>query len=324
MLKEICITPQVFECHNIDLSNWKEILNVLESIGDSGYILGLNNKEWSRTVQYNINKLEPKIKDRLRSILTLLKDRGRIAGHPKKDGCELEDSNEDDWFKIAIQLDSIRKFYEIIATKSFDGKAISIKQLDDINIYGKFGIAGSRQYLQTSINIHNILIYFLSYAKKVTVIDPYFNLANRNYIETLKILAETFGERRGCRNKGIIRIHCKWDECNKKVYQKNPSEGKKSDAERWQQELIEVSEKYGHDVELCAWEVINKKLHDRYIITNQSGLVSAAGTARDNKQQSEWSIKDYRELNNILSQYTENANIFKLKCIISVSSIEYR
>ena len=118
------------------------------------------------------------------------------------------------------------------------------------------------------------------------------------------------------REKGKICIHCKWDG-------KKPIDYLKNDIEKWQKELRKISSIYKHDMELHAWEANDIKLHDRYLITNQCGLVSAAGTDMDNFQQSEWSIKDYRQLHDILSQYTENANVFQLKCTVTTSSIVY-
>jgi len=61
------------------------------------------------------------------------------------------------------------------------------------------------------------------------------------------------------------------------------------------------------------------KMHDRYLFTNQCGLVCAAGTNIDDRQQSEWSIKDYRELETMLCQYKPNSTPFDLLEQISTS-----
>ena len=62
------------------------------------------------------------------------------------------------------------------------------------------------------------------------------------------------------------------------------------------------------------------KLHERYIITDQVGIVSGAGTDKDDYQQSEWSIKDYGTLDEILRQYKENSSPFELKTVTANSS----
>ena len=85
-----------------------------------------------------------------------------------------------------------------------------------------------------------------------------------------------------------------------------------------------MEQKFGHSINIFVWErkYDSIKLHDRYIITDQAGIVSAAGTDRDDYQQSEWSIKDYDTLDEILRQYKENSSPFQLKATITANSIE--
>ena len=159
---------------------------------------------------------------------------------------------------------------------------------------------------------------FLAYAKKLTVIDPYFQLDQIKYRKTLKIIAECFRERRGERESGRIIIHCKWNIKGK------VEELVKDDLVNWQNTLVKISGAYKHSIEIYLWEGIEDsvKLHDRYLITNQSGLMSAAGTDVDNRQQSEWGIKKYEELNSLLSQYNKNSSPFKLKGAVTESIID--
>ena len=317
MLKEICITPNVFECGHITSANWKDIKSLLQVIAYSGFILGLNNKDWKKSVFENIGQLEPMIKDRLSTILSMLRDRDRIVGHPKNN--RFSGAKEEDWMDVALELNDIRNFYKIIATQAYGGKAFTLKQLEETDIPHEFGLTGSTQILKTAKNLHKLLLPFLAYSKKITIIDPYFQLDQIKYKDTLKIVAECFRERRGKREHGRILIHCKWN-IKSKI-----EDLVKDDLVKWQKTIAEMSRKYNHSIEVCAWERIDDsiKLHDRYFITNQSGLVSAAGTDVDNSQQSEWSIKKYEELNTVLSQYNKNSSPFQLKCTVTASSIEY-
>lgn len=313
MLKEICITPHVFDHGHINTGSWKDLNNFLQILSISGYILGLNNKEWARAVYDKIIQLEPKVKDKLSNTLSTLQDRDRIAGHPKNDTLP-SGVQEDDWFKVALELNDIRKFYRIIATQAYAGKAVSIAQLEDINIPEEFGFTGSTQILKTADNLHELLLPFLSYSKKVTIIDPYFYLHKPEYLKTLNIVAKCFRERRGKKESGRIIIHCKWDETNSEP-----------NVKEWKNIVNETSKRHNHRIELFAWERRDGsvRLHDRYIITNQSGLVSAAGTSTDAWQQSEWSIKKYEEINDVLSQYNKNTSPFILRCTVTASSVEY-
>ncbi len=311
MLKEICVTPHVFDCEHIDGSSWKDIKNLLENISKSGFIVGLNNKDWKKVVLTKINQLDPKIKGNLSVLLAILADRDRIVGHPKEEG-EVG-ANEDDWFHVAEKLNAVRDFYRIITAKSYGGRSTTVEQLDGIDISEEFGLTGSVQRLKTAENLHKMLLPFLSYSKKVTIIDPYFHLDLKRYVDTINIVAKCFRERRGRNESGCIIIHCKWNE-DKSEYVK-----------KWQKEMIRITKDYSHTVKVFAWAGIDYelKLHDRYFITNQSGLVSAAGTDVDNRQNSEWSIKYYEELSDVLSQYKENSSPFILKCAATASSVEY-
>jgi len=255
MLKEICMTPHVFDHDHINSSNWKDLNSLLQVLSISGYILGLNNKDWARAVYDKIRELEPKIKDKLSATLSILQNRDRIVGHPKD--VAFSGSQEEDWFKVAQALDNIRKFYRIIATQSYTGKALSTIQLEDINIPEEFGFTGSTQILKTADNLSELLLPFLSYSKKVTIIDPYFYLNRKQCIKTLDIVARCFRERRGEKESGRIIIHCKWDEGISDY-----------NVEKWKKNIHRASKIHNHKIELLAWERRDGavKLHDRYII----------------------------------------------------------
>jgi predicted phosphatase len=307
MLKEICITPQVFDNQHIDDSNYKDIKNLLETIENSGYILGLNNQDWIKTTLQNINGIQSsKIKDRFSSIFKLLKDRNRIVGHPKG---EIKPIDEEDWLKIAQELHQLRKFHTILATKSYESEILSTEALDDINLSERFGITGSQHYIKTDEELKKIFLPILAYAKKVTIIDPYFDISKKRYKASLELVAQCFKERRGCREKGSITINC-----SSKI------EVKKED---WKKIISDIFRKYGHITTINIWKrkEDNIKLHERYIITNQAGIVSGAGTDKDNFQQSEWSIKDFNSIEEILLQYRENSSPYSLEDTITYGSL---
>ena len=309
MLKEICITPQVFDNHHINNSNWKDIKTLLETIKNSGYILGLNNDDWYKEVMQKVDKIESqKVKEKFKSILSLLKDRGRIYGHPKK---SVIPQSEIDWLSIAEQLNELREFYSIIATEHYNDKTIDYEDLEDLDISEYFGFIGSRHFIKSEEQLENIFLPLLSYAKKLTVIDPYFYIHEARYETTLNIFAKFFKERRGLRDKGTITINCKWDD--KLEY----------DLKKWPKIISEVYKKYGHIIIFNLWSRKENgiKMHERYIIADKIGIVAGAGTDKDNYQQSEWSIKDYNDLDEIRSQYLENADIFKLEYVVTSSNI---
>jgi len=309
MLKEICITPEVFNTNHINNVNWKDIKSLLENIKISGYIVGLNNNEWKKEIRENIAKLEPKIQDRFNVLITCLNNRNRIVGHPKG---TITPSNEDDWLEIAKELNDIQSFYYIITEKPFSSNSKNIEDLEDLDLPEIFGLTGSKHFIKNEQELAKIFQPLLSYAKKVTIIDPYFDISVKRYKETLQYICKSFKNRRGLKEKGSITINCSTKIVNT------------SNFKNWQREINEIFKQFGHLITINVWEKKEEslKLHDRYIITDQSGIVSAAGTDKDEYQQSEWSIKDYSSLNSILEQYKENSSPFDLKYIVTMQEVK--
>lgn len=304
MLKDIFICPQVFTEPTLNSSNWKDIKYLLENIMNSGYIVALKRKKWIRDTNWNISKLEPKVKYQLLELIKVLKSRERIVEHP------ISESNideESDWLKYALQLHEKRHLFSILSSNALES-TLTLEQLEETNINEKYGVTGSKRFTLSSENIEKLLIPFLSYAKKLTVVDPYFYIDTAGSESSLRIIAKLLGERRGSHQSGSIVINCSSEKRNINSYKKT-----------WRNILLDIKNETGHVIEINIWarKEDSIRMHDRYLITNQSGLVSAAGTSVYELQQSEWSIKDYREHDDILSQYKPNSSPFNLICKIS-------
>jgi hypothetical protein len=306
MLKDVFISPQVFKELRLKPSSWKDIKYLLYSLLNSGYLMGVKKKKWKKDVKWNISLLEPKVKDQLMEIISNLDARDLIVEHPIEDGKIVEDYEESGWLEIIQGINKERCLSSIIATRP-DKNIISFEELEDININEKFGVTGSRNFILSSENMKKNLLPFLSYAKKLTIIDPYFYVNLQRYEKALNLMAKYFGERRGEHSIGSIDIHCKWD--SKKIINRTV----------WSEIINKIHLETGHKISVTSWESQwdKVKMHDRYLISNQSGLVSAAGTNIDDFQQSEWSIKDYRELGRVLANYKENSSPFNLMHSVS-------
>ncbi len=298
MLKDIFISPQVFTEPTINPDNWRDIRDLLENIMNSGYLIGLREKSWIRDSNWNISKLEPKVKDRFLRIISTLKDRERIVGHPLEDVI-LE--NEIDWLSHVNELHRKRNLHSIFSTHA-DQMIHGPDYLGDIIISEEYGITGSQRFVLSSACIEAILTPFLSYARKITIIDPYFYIDLDRCENSLRMIASLLGERRGMHQVGSITIHCRSDESRKNNLHKT-----------WANCIKDIKFTSGHKIEINCWRQKESsiKMHDRYLITNQAGLVSAAGTNVDDFQQSEWSIKKYGELQSVLIQYKENSSPFE-------------
>jgi len=330
MLKEFCITPQVFEAKNL-VSYYPYLKILLEIIESSGYIIDLNNGEWSRATRTILNNSQQNEnqKNKLNSIYDFLKDRHRIVSHPKS---SISPNTEEDWLSIIDELNKLRKLNVVLSTKKYRNTTLTLEQLEDINISERFGITGSEHYVKSAKELKNIFLPILSYAKKVTIIDPYFNISVPRFKDTLYLIAQTFKEKRGRRTSGgtiIINLSIKvfinrHDNQTSKVELDEIISRRINDAyyKKWKKIIEDIYEKYQHSVKIYVWDRKKEdtlKMHDRYIITDQAGISSAAGTDKDEYQLSEWSIKTYSSSVDMLSKYkaqrddTKDDSIFRLK-----------
>lgn len=305
MLKEVSFTPQVFSQDVIGDYLWRDASRLLELLSVSGVLVGVQSNDWIKAIYSQIDTLEGKPKAKLLDALSLLKERNRLVSHPKVDGCCPE--TEEEWLAALRQVDSIRHLDSIYASSATTDYTKHIDELEDINLYQEYGVTGSIQLPTTSTMLKGVLLPFLSYAKKLTIIDPYFYLDQERYQDTLMLVAQSFRERRGKYQKGKIIINCKWDPYKEDFRYDD-----------WRCFLAKLHLKQHHDCIVNIWQPQkgSVKMHDRYIITDQAGLVSAAGLARDDNQNSEWSFKDYSELGKILAQYQPNSSPFVLKAVI--------
>lgn len=351
MLKEICITPQIFKNSNSE-PEFERIKFMLQSIKVGGYIIDLNNGDWYKEVNTLINNIADiekwkskeiskefyknrlKIQGYLKDIIVLLKDRDRICGHPKN---MKDPKNENDWIEISKELNKQRNFSAIVATKHFFKNILTLDDLSAIDYPEIFGLTGTKHHTKTEVELKNIFKTFLSYARKVTIIDPYFDISENRYKTTLNLIAETFRNKRGNKTGGhiVINLSKKKFIIEKEIKDMTKYEIEKLFSERvelkykkWKNVINDIFKKYNHTLEINIWDRKDDdatKMHDRYIITNQAALVSPSGMDKDDYQLSDWGIKDYDSGVSMLAKYNkprndkEDNSIFKLEYTITGS-----
>ena len=181
-----------------------------------------------------------------------------------------------------------------------------LDDLENIDIGDKYGYGGSIARLKSEKELEKIFSAVVSYAKKLTIIDPYFYPDVYRYKRTLEIIAKNFGERRNNKTKGSIIIHCKFQ-----IDNYNPWEKK---LDKWRSICRHIRSDYGHALTICAWKEKQGgiKMHERYLVTNQIGLVVGAGLDVNDRSTSEFGLKQYNELNDITSPFDKNNPSFDL------------
>jgi len=313
-LHEYAITPEVFskEYCERDEFTCKELIYFLKDIRKNGMLANINKNGWLQAVMKYREQLSPSNKDKLSKLFNYLQDNHRIVEHATI--IQENISSEIDWLQIAIKEDEIKPYLAILFTGKFDKphkKVASVSEFVEDDVWESLKIGF--EFFHSKENIRKYTTDFLLYAKKLTIIDPYF-CYNREDEESLLLYAELFGKRRGERykNRRII-IHTFY---NKKDKFTDPDSDEFKD--RWIAVCKKIEELYTHRVTINFWD--DRSMHDRFMITNQGGISSGRGFTINTKLESYWSLIDDNELLvKKLNYFNQNANS-NIKLIFSLSN----
>ncbi|MBT5935429.1 hypothetical protein [Sulfurimonas sp.] len=300
MLYDFSCTPQLFteEALNSDSSNFFFLQMFLKEVNKNGILADLNNGDWRKQVLQQINSLQPSHKDKLLHLLSNLKDHNLIVGHKK---AELKPSSEEEWIELAKISDDLEPFFSMLSLSKND-KTISLQSLFESDKWQDERLR-THYIIQNEVNLLQELKPILSYAKKVILIDPYFDTIRPKYRATLNIVAQELRSQRGNAQKGTIEIHTR--------FKYGETDGHKFKSS-WERSSKEIFQKYGHICRLYQWDKTDS-WHDRYIITDQCGVHVGAGLDVREEGKSTWAKLEYSTLSDIVKDFRENSSSYELK-----------
>ncbi len=310
MFNETTLTPQLFEeAFLSDITNKNSLRDIFRDVvRSSTIIVVLSKKEWEKAVEKYIEKLPQETQNIFQTLLKTLSDRHRIVGH---DDIDMVPSNEDQWIASAKFFHKKSQLDKIISTKEIPPLIETPEALKNGEEWENMISKQSEKIIQTKNTMEKKLGRLLHYARKVTIIDPYFNPHFAHYSKSLQIILEKLAYRRGMRKKGAkINIHLKYDE---KFIQKNIKD--------WQRKKDEISEEFGHDLKVYFWDDSNTplRIHDRFIITDQYGVSVGDGLnihSSSIQKKSTWAILDNQAMIDTLDEYSENTSEYVLKYVV--------
>ncbi len=306
MLYELILTPQVFEKINLEEipNQWyRETLEILKASSKNGIIISLNKDEWIRESLIRLNYLSPHLKDKILSLFKRLKDANLIVKIPKS---TINASSESEWIAVANDSQNGIPFGMIVATQHMNEHIYTPIEMIDSEIWEEKN-QPTLYIEQSEANMEKHLATFLRYAQKIQIIDPYFNIQKGRYKKSLEIISRLFSSRRGFKMGRSIVIHCKYDEfiTNDANY-----------TALWKQMKEDIFKTYGHTCMIYIWKESDKKMHDRFIITDQFGLSIGAGLDIREQNKTSWSLIDNNTKSEVLKDYQENSSPFELAKVI--------
>lgn len=253
MLSEFAFSPSVFCCENE--AELKHILLQLKSIG---LLADLNGANWSKQIREILETENFVNKKFFQNFLEVVNKNNRLIIH-KKNPSRTFASNID-WVYEAIDEHNSNELCLIGASQE-DISMLSlcldnIKKLSDFAINEKWenALMQSKLIGCTKNEYEKHLSPFLKYANYLTIIDPHLGSLQSNQMKFLNICFDLLGKE-------------KQDSTNKEVYIHVRDKGQNKTAFH-----SYIASKYPIKVNVYFWNDVYISMHDRYLLTEQSGI----------------------------------------------------
>ncbi len=298
---EYALTPQLFEKSYLEQDTSLPIYLkfFLINLRSTGLLANMNDSEWLKVVNFYKKELSPKLRDELSKIFEELSKRNRIVAHTTLVQQSIE--KESDWIDLALKEEELKPYQAVFFTGSFEEKHQKMTTLEKYMENNLICNEDIPLLYQTLESMEKYLTDYLAYAKRLIIIDPYFTFGHDDD-KALLLFSELFSKRRGDRMKNRkILIHIFY---NKKDWNHDPDTSEYQ--QKWSKLFQKIYEKYGHDIRLNIWN--DKKMHDRYMITDQGGISSSNGFGVFASRKPHWSILKTDEIREQLNYFIPNAN----------------
>ena len=305
LFEEYSLTPQLFEKETLEKEPGIETLlsTLLRDMKTNGLLADLNAAKWHESVASRIEGLPHRSKERLEKLLEYLQGRNRIVRH---EAVVKEDmGSEKDWLETALEEDRVKPYYAILhspALATKEKRVMSLTEFQESELWARRKT--SYVFMQTETNLRKYLRDFLSYARTLEMMDPYFDPTSDRYRKMLEVVVNLFGKRRGKPWKGVsIEIHTRFDS-------RKHGESFQRSATKI---LKELSRKHDRPISMKFWDDPYKMWHDRYMVTEQGAVSSSTGLDVRHKGESIWTIIDYSDIGRIVSNFRENSSRMSLR-----------
>ena len=299
---ELACHPEVFNKEYL-LENSVAIKEIFKNITEKGSIANLNNGKWELIIQEKVAALsedvvkETKLKLQLQKILKTLQTRRKIIQHNK-----LEDGT--DWLKIIY---AEKEDFSAIIHIQTTHDTYDAEDLLDSKLWEELTKTSSGYAIQDEEYIKSEIGPILHNARRIDIIDPYFDITKDQYKKPLQIILAALSNK-DSRRQVSLSIHIKNQNNNNEDAVDRPNY-----LEKWQDTFKNNS---NHNVKctLYVWEETSKDtMHDRYIIRDESFCaVLPSGIDKRKKNKTVWSDIGYHNIDNVLNDFREESSPFKL------------
>jgi hypothetical protein len=259
-------------------------------------------------------------KDRVLACLRLLDSRNRFVRHAR---CSRGDpACPRDWLDVAMDSHTQLRFDGMVMSDELYEQAgmatcIQAAKLDSaLDAPFWTGRQPDKTVRKIKEDFRAALNPVLRHAKKVTLIDPYINPCISRWMHIVDLVDELTGLRSGGHVAGWnAHVH---------IHAGDPQKSRhrpQSAADRlavWETELAKLPRRFRITVFLWSKDISGPELHDRYIITNQTGVSCPGGLdcyedisdSAEAVATSTWSLMSEEAITLHLGEYSENGGLY--------------
>lgn len=317
MLYEHAMTPDLFDSAFLGTndSNGIILVEILRGLAQFGLLANLHKDRWIRLVEEKLNTVSPTLKPQVLDCLSVLHDRHRLVRHPKSMVGNPNTAN--DWLKIALDSHDKVPFHAIILSQELMDNC----ERECSAFVEFFGSLDSSQWsdckkptlmlTKSPAEYRSNLTPVLRYARSLVLVDPYLNPEEPRYFNTIEICSNLLGNRRGYdRLSGRIDLHAD----TKHLPPNGSIDNYLAEWEKILQPLVDVDK---HRFRIFLWEAKpgSETMHDRYILTDQCGLLIPGGLDCRNASHPNttvWSLVAEDDRRRVWADYASSSSPFNL------------
>jgi len=278
LLYEFAITPDVFRADVVDANPvlGLTLVQLLHGLCDNGMLANLHKDRWIRHIRDDhVAKLSPTLRDKIITCLNVLENRYRLVRHPRL--VQSDPASDNAWLDLA--LESHRRF-------ALHGIVLSQVLLNTCGhndpAFMELSIAleapqwhnrrRSITLTKSAADYRAALAPILRYARAVSLVDPYMSCHNSRFFDTVRICLDLTGQRGHTPLPARIHIHAGDPQVDS-----SHSESVLARLAAWEQQLLSLQHLHRITVFLWGSHPGGQTLHDRYMLTDQCGILVPAG-----------------------------------------------
>lgn len=317
MLYEYAVIPDVFDVGAIEADPRLEvvIVELLRGMAGSGMLANLDKDRWARHVEdQRLALLAPGLRDRIVSCLTTLAGRNRLVRHPAAPGGRPQDDRA--WLALAIESHRRLPFDDIIiGAACAAGDTVVPAGCTHIESALESpawrGRRTTRLVRRTPGAFREQLEPVLRHARKVQLIEPNAAAGEERFWRILRICTSLLDAREQVRQvRRILELHT-GDPVNRGY------RSTEAFLSAWESEVCRLragGSKVTFRVFLWNDTLKSKRLHDRYILTDQCGIAVQHGldTKPGSTETTGWQLLDEEDRQEIRREIDPAVGIFDL------------